>query len=76
MATQNRGERKQLAARRIQDRLRAIEQILDGDPKRNIPPKELTEDQKLEYLSIYQKLAKLLSDGDRIAVQKSKRSAF
>ena len=76
MATQARGERKQLAARRIQDRLRAIEQILDGDPKRNIPPKELTEDQKLEYLSIYQKLAKLLSDGDRIAVQKSKRSAF
>ena len=76
MATQDRGERKQLAARRIQDRLRIIEQILDGDPKKNILPKELTEDQRLEYLSIYQKLAKLLSDGDRIAVQKSKRSAF
>ena len=73
---QNRGELKQLGARRVQDRLRDIERILDGDPKKNILPKELTEDQRLAYLTIYQKLAKLLSDGDRIAAFKAKGGIF
>jgi len=60
------GDRKQLAARRIRDRLKEIERILDGDKRKGIPSKESTINQKLTYLTIYQKLARLLSDGDRM----------
>jgi hypothetical protein len=56
--------------------LRDIEQRLDGDKKLGIEPEELTVEQRQEYLTVYQKLAKLLSDGDRTNAFKSKGGVF
>lgn len=67
---------RQLSPRRVQDRLKQVERILDGDPKSGLPPKELTEDQRLEYITLFAKLAKLLADGDRMTAVKSNRSVF
>jgi len=72
----DRAKAKQLNPRRVQDRLKQVERILDGDPKKNILPKELTEEQRIDYLTLFAKLAKLLSDGDRIAAFKAKGGIF
>jgi len=61
---------RQLSPRRVQDRLKQVEKILDEDPTK------LSEDQRIEYLTLFAKLAKLLSDGDRVAAIKSSGGIF
>jgi adenylylsulfate kinase-like enzyme len=57
-------------------RLKDIEARLDGDKIKGTLPEELTVEQRQEYLAIYAKLAKLLSDADRFTVMKEKGGLF
>jgi hypothetical protein len=72
----DRATARQLNPERIQRRLKDLERRLDGDKKTGLEPETLTTEQRAEYLTIYTKLAKLLSDGDRLVALKSKGGAF
>jgi hypothetical protein len=72
----DRATARQLNPERIQRRLKDLERRLDGDKRTGLEPETLTTEQRAEYLTIYTKLAKLLSDGDRLVALKSKGGAF